>query len=1334
MRRLLHLLFLLLLLPPHSWAQTEDEGAFERFNKGARDVETLAAVLPLLSAPEHRGAIRGALLDPEKAPRADLVSLLSHPMLATRLGALEILEQLGGGDLAYNPWARPTTPENQAALARWQAWAGGPAKPASPDSLFTEDQRRGYLRDILSDDRDKAARSRRMLEAEGFPAVGFLETFLQETPTLSAGHRARVREAQYQITLSRQLGDQAAATATQLAFGSRDQLLSALATVRTAGLLGLPIIRDFIAHPDPLVRETAIDAFISSGGSEAVAIVSPLLKQEPDVNVIHGAMRKLKDIPGQATTDLVASFLSHPDEDLLISAIQTSLSLSGSAEDSRFIGGRKPAGSVSSPADTLVIAVLSDKRWRVRAAALEYVTKRKLSAAEDACITLLEDPDEFVRFAAIKAIGALGASEALPKLKAMFLANEAMAGPVVEGYGALGQDLDKELLAKLDTSSVEARLAALRAVETSPKLASLALHYSSDKDLDVACAALRFIAPHADLIKNNDYASVLASALKSPQREKVEAVLERLNLPPLKRVDPRILQAPSPKASPDGGRTALDPLYDAFLLPGRDSQPKAGPSLPEAQSEIVRELILRLTPETPAEDRFRAALHLIKAGQTQGFPVLIRELPTYTTAQKTTTSEHLYNPSSLEAIPLLQALLRDPIPEVRSEAASSALSTESAKAFVDLVLTELSRPGAVLQPQEVYSYHFESIVRSSSTGAHLRNWAIGVLKSPDTPGPLRILAIISLRGSSSAAGLEALKTQSASPDAGARRAARQALFTIRPAEINPSAEAVARDSEAFVRETLPIALNKGQAKAWQHRFSDLNVVKDSRWSYENKTPKLAEPARGVLIGLAAKDPSALVRFESMFALLSQDVPIDMEKFINLFPQVPKGADASHRVTDWLVENAPRATPGLRPLLAVVDPARIKPEMMEVLQRRIQPSSQGGFATFSSLAKPLEKPHSGELLTAEAAPQAPAGRKSLEVVYFFKPGCPECTHVGQYLIAIGRDFPLIHLREHNILEASGTVFNQALCGRFGVPSAKHNLSPAIFTQAGTLIREEITPQALGKLFADTMAIAQDDAWLAIGEPEKQEAAKSVDRRYAAFTLPVVIGAGLLDGINPCAFATIIFFLSYLQIARRTPREMLLVGIAFISAVFTAYLSAGLILHHSLAVLNARFAGIQKWMNIGFAILALIAALLSFRDAWKARAGRLDEMTLQLPGFLKDRIRGVIRTTSRARNFIIAAFISGFVVSLLELACTGQVYAPIIYQIQQGRLDAVLWLVIYNLAFITPLIVIFLLAYGGLRSESLVAFQKKHTTAVKIGLGLLFLVLAIFIFFGQSWLVR
>jgi cytochrome c biogenesis protein CcdA/HEAT repeat protein len=1323
---------LLLCLPallPAKEAISANE-AYERFRSGTLDIATLAEVLPLLPDPERRPVIRAAILEAKTPPRAEMVALLDHPLLAVRLGALELLEELAGGDLAYNPWTPAESPENLAALARWKAWAGETADTPRTGSIFSEEQRRGYLRDLLAEDNDKATRARRMLEAEGLTAVGFLETFLSQTATLPPGGRARIREAQYQITLARQLGDQAAVTARHLAFGSRDQLLSALSTVRGAGMLAIPILRDFITHPDPLVRETAIDSLLVSAGDLAVPIIAPLLAKEPDVNVIHGALRRLKDIRSPETQKLVTAFLTHPDEDLLVSAIQTSLTLSGD-NDRYSSGSNKPKASPET--DATILKCLSDPRWRVRASALEYITKRKLLAAKETCIALLEDPDDFVRFAAIKAIVAIGARDALPKLKAMLLANDDMIGPVVEGYGAMGHHLDEEMLAKLDASPTDARLAALRAIESNKSLSSLALRYANDANTDVACAALRTIAGDEDKLKLNKYASIIVAALRSNSQEKAAAILERLDLPSPSstRVDPALLEALT--ATKDASEsTVLDPLYDAFLLPGADAKQAAvdpkTPEIPAAQAEIIRELVKRTTPETPPALRFSAALNLAKARQPEGYTTLARDLSSLTTAQKTAICGNLDPPSTRDAIPVLTTLLRDPVSEVRSAAAESALSNEKAKALISLVLAELAAPGSPLQPHECYGYRFDYAARGQP--AVFRPWCLETLQSGSATTPQRVLAAIASRHCANTAITEALKKLTISQDSHLRRAAWHALITARPAELAANAEAIANDPEAFVRAVFPDRVTKPNY-IWSHHFSDSQTTRDNHSSYNQRKTRLDDKSRALLTKLAAQDPSPLIRFESSFALLGSGIPIDFDAFVSLLPKLAKETNAISRITEWLTENAARATPALSPLLAVIDTSKIQSDKLKILNARINPNQAKGIPTFASLAATATAPETknAPVLTEEPA-AAPVTRTSLEAVYFYKPGCQECIKTKQYLASLKTDFPLLKVTEHNILESSGLLLNQSLCAFLGAPSLKFSIAPAVFTQTGFVIGPDISPATLGKLFAETMATPQDDAWLQVTAPEQAAAAREVDRRYESITLPIVLAGGLLDGINPCAFATIIFFLSYLQIARRTPREMLMVGAAFISAVFLAYLAAGLLLYEVLDALNDRFAGIQRWMNILFGILALIAAWLSLRDALRARAGRLDDMTLQLPGMLKDRIRGIIRTGARARNFVIAAFLSGLVISLLELACTGQVYAPIIYQIQKGRLDAVLWLVVYNLAFITPLIVIFLLAYGGLRSESLIAFQKKHTFAVKLGLALLFLLLALFILFGST----
>jgi cytochrome c biogenesis protein CcdA len=96
----------------------------------------------------------------------------------------------------------------------------------------------------------------------------------------------------------------------------------------------------------------------------------------------------------------------------------------------------------------------------------------------------------------------------------------------------------------------------------------------------------------------------------------------------------------------------------------------------------------------------------------------------------------------------------------------------------------------------------------------------------------------------------------------------------------------------------------------------------------------------------------------------------------------------------------------------------------------------------------------------------------------------------------------------------------------------------------------------------------------------------------------------------------------------------------------------------------------------------------------------------------------------------AFGVGALISVLELACTGQVYLPtILYMLKNGQESAIGYLAVYNLAFVFPLSVVFGLAYFGMTSERLVGILKKNAAWVKFGLGLLFLTLGVFLILGK-----
>ena len=85
-------------------------------------------------------------------------------------------------------------------------------------------------------------------------------------------------------------------------------------------------------------------------------------------------------------------------------------------------------------------------------------------------------------------------------------------------------------------------------------------------------------------------------------------------------------------------------------------------------------------------------------------------------------------------------------------------------------------------------------------------------------------------------------------------------------------------------------------------------------------------------------------------------------------------------------------------------------------------------------------------------------------------------------------------------------------------------------------------------------------------------------------------------------------------------------------------------------------------------------------------------------------------------IIGALVIGFAISALELVCTGQVYLPTItfvMGVEGMRGHALAYLILYNLMFIVPLLVVFGFVYWGATSMQLGGVLQQHLMPVKAG---------------------
>ena len=355
------------------------------------------------------------------------------------------------------------------------------------------------------------------------------------------------------------------------------------------------------------------------------------------------------------------------------------------------------------------------------------------------------------------------------------------------------------------------------------------------------------------------------------------------------------------------------------------------------------------------------------------------------------------------------------------------------------------------------------------------------------------------------------------------------------------------------------------------------------------------------------------------------------------------------------------------------------------------------------------------VTAAATPAA----HPLHLAYFYQVGCHECDRAGYDLRYLKGQYPQLVIHEFDIKEQAPLA--EWLGQKNGVPPSKRLTAPAAFLGSDALLGEQVNAHNLERVIQRYLSTGAEAYWTTQSDLSVAEA--GILQRFQSFGALTVVAAGLIDGLNPCAFATIVFFISYLSFVGRRGREILLVGAMFALGVFLTYLGVGIGLLKALAALPF-LPAISRYLYGLTALFCLALAAGSLYDWYQMRRGRPDEMKLKLPTRLRRHINRVIREGANVQAIAGVAFLTGAVISLIELACTGQVYLPTIIfvlGVPALRVQALLYLLLYNVLFVLPLVTVFVLAYWGTTSERLGQFVNRRTGAIKLATAGLFVLL-------------
>ena len=217
-----------------------------------------------------------------------------------------------------------------------------------------------------------------------------------------------------------------------------------------------------------------------------------------------------------------------------------------------------------------------------------------------------------------------------------------------------------------------------------------------------------------------------------------------------------------------------------------------------------------------------------------------------------------------------------------------------------------------------------------------------------------------------------------------------------------------------------------------------------------------------------------------------------------------------------------------------------------------------------------------------------------------------------------------------------------------------------------------------------------------------------------TIFTVIITAAIDSINPCAIGVLILMMSVVLAGGGTIRRMLYLGFVYCFAVLLVYLAAGLGLVYFLGRIPLM---VTEYLSISVALLVVLAGILEIKDYfWYGRG-----FSLAIPASMAKKIENFA-----SRTTVVGVALLGGFVSAVELPCTGAPYLAIITILSQYfDFKAFMLLVLYNIIFVSPLMVILLLVASGKKIQEIKGWKQDNRGFMRLAIGILLV--------GLSWLL-
>lgn len=206
------------------------------------------------------------------------------------------------------------------------------------------------------------------------------------------------------------------------------------------------------------------------------------------------------------------------------------------------------------------------------------------------------------------------------------------------------------------------------------------------------------------------------------------------------------------------------------------------------------------------------------------------------------------------------------------------------------------------------------------------------------------------------------------------------------------------------------------------------------------------------------------------------------------------------------------------------------------------------------------------------------------------------------------------------------------------------------------------------------------------------------------LSAVLISGFLDGLNPCAFAILLFLVAFIFMLKKSRLSVLKYSFVYIGAIYLTYLLIGLGLWKAVF-----FTSTPHFMAKVGSVLVIILGVINLLNYFFPKFPI--SLRITMPG--RQKILELMH-----KGTLPSTLILGILVGLCTFPCSGGIYVAIVtlLAVKTTFTSGFVYLLIYNLMFVLPLFILLALAGNRVTVEKLTNLEERNEPRMRLVYGL------------------